>query len=211
MTAAVAKAGDAELLRALRRGDENAFDILVRRHHASLVRLAATYVRSRAAAEDVAQETWLAVLRGLDGFRGECALTTWVFRILANIAKTRALREQRSVPLSSLGDEPTVDPDRFFARGAAAGHWSRPPASWSPEERLESRETMASVAQAIAALPDAQRRVITLRDVEGWSAAEVCELLAISEVNQRVLLHRARSRVRAALEAHFTSVYAEAR
>lgn len=199
-------AADADLLGALRRGDEDAFAALVERYHAALVRLALTYVRDRAVAEEVAQETWLGVLRGLDRFEGRSSLKTWIFRILTNTAKTRGVRERRTVAFSSLarGDEESaveiVGPQRF----AADGSWAEPPQSWDelPESRLLAGETRARIEEAIAALPHVQRAVITLRDVEGWEAEEVCELLGLSDGNQRVLLHRARTSVRRALAGY---------
>jgi RNA polymerase sigma-70 factor (ECF subfamily) len=196
-----------QLLDALRAGDEGAFAALVREYHPSLVRVARIYVSTQAAAEEVAQETWLGVLNGLSRFEGRSSLRTWITRILINQAKTRALRERRSVPFSSLAGElddgPAIDPDRF-RNPLHPGGWSDPPRSWSelPEERLLGAETRAKVLEAIEKLPPMQRRVITLRDVEGWDAAEVRDLLELSEVNQRVLLHRARSRVREALERY---------
>jgi RNA polymerase sigma-70 factor (ECF subfamily) len=192
---------DRSLVAALRAGDEAAFLALVERWHASMVRVARGYVPSRAVAEDVVQETWLAVVRGIDRFEERSSLKTWVFRILVNRAKTRGERERRTVPFSSLAareasdGEASVDPERF----GAGGMWTAPPARL-PEDRLADRETVAEIQAAIDALPDAQRTVITLRDVEGWEAAEVAELLGISDGNQRVLLHRARSKVRAAVE-----------
>jgi RNA polymerase sigma-70 factor (ECF subfamily) len=173
-----------------------------------MVRLARMFVRDRAVAEEVAQEAWLAALQGLDRFEGRSSLKTWLFRILTNRAKTRAEREARSVPFSALAgaggeDEPAVDPDRFLGPGEREpGAWASPPRPWEtlPEERLVSQETLGRVGAAIEALPDAQREVIRLRDVEGWSAQEVCDALGITDGNQRVLLHRARSRVRQALE-----------
>lgn len=200
------------LLAALRHGDEEAFAQLVEAYSPSLLRLAALYVSGRAAAEDVVQETWVAVLNGLGRFEGRSALKTWIFRILVNIAKTRAQREARTIPFSAIatldaeGDEPAVEPDRFVTPEGYAGHgyWSAAPASWEdvPDERLLAIEARERIDGAIAALPPSQREVITLRDVEGWPSDEVCNLLAISETNQRVLLHRARSRVRRALEAY---------
>ena len=194
---------DAALLDRLRAGDEAAFMELVERHHAALVRLAQSFVSSRAVAEEVAQETWLGVLRGIDRFEGRSSLKTWIFRILVNRAKTRGEREARSVPFSSLESEdgPSVDPDRFVE----AGGWASPPRPWEgePVDRLLAGEARAVIDAAIERLPPAQRRVITLRDVEGWPAEEVCDALGLSEANQRVLLHRARSKARAALEAHF--------
>lgn len=198
------------LLSALKAGDEAAFAELVDRYHAGLVRLAMSYVRSRAVAEEVTQETWLGVLRGISRFEGRSSLRTWITRILVNQAKTRAVRERRSVPLSSLAGElddgPAVDPDRF-RNPQHPGGWSDPPQNWAglPEERLLGAETRAKVLEAIEQLPPMQRQVITLRDVEGWDSAEVRDLLELSEVNQRVLLHRARSRVRAALEQYLAA------
>ena len=207
-----ATAGEARLLESLRRGDESAFMALLDLYNAALLRLAMVYVRRRAVAEEVVQETWLGVIRGIDSFEGRSSLKTWIFRILANQAKTKALREGRTVPFSSLESEldsaePAVAPERFADSGHARwpDHWTTPPVSWEaavPEERLLSSETLSRIQDAIDVLPDAQRTVITLRDVEGWRAEEVCELLAISEANQRVLLHRARSKVRRALEEY---------
>jgi len=198
-----------ELCAALRRGDEAAFTRLVSLYHAPLRRLALSYVRTAAVADEVVQETWLGVIRGLDSFEGRSSLKTWIYRILTNTAKTRAERESRTVPLSAIApgedeDEPAVDPSRFLDQQHARwpGHWASPPARWNelPEEHLAGRETLDSLKNAIAALPPAQRQVIVLRDIEGWEADEVCELLNLSQANQRVLLHRARSRVRQALE-----------
>jgi len=205
------RADEAALLAALRRGDEAAFLALVERHHTALVRLAQVYVGDRARAEDVAQEAWLGVVRGLGRFEGRSSLKTWLFRILVNCAKTRAVREARSVPFSDLGDVdladggPSVEPERFHGAGhRIAGHWSDPPRAWDdlPEERLLAAETRGVLGRAIEALPPGQRAVVTLRDVEGLSAAEVCNMLGLSETNQRVLLHRARSRLRQALESY---------
>ncbi len=200
---------DRELVRALRAGDERAFERLVDELGPSLLRVARLYVRSQAVAEEVVQEAWLGVLRGLDRFEGRSSLRTWIFRILTNTAKTRAVREGRSVPLSSLDDGaeddgPAVDPDRFLSAGRLEGHWASAVSRWSeqPEERLAALETMAVVQRAIDALPPTQRAVISLRDVEGWSSDEVRNVLELSETNQRVLLHRARARVRQALEEH---------
>ena len=206
-------AEDAGLVAALRRGDEAAFMWVVERYHPTLLRLALTYVSDRAVAEEVVQDTWLGVLHGLDGFAGRSSLKTWIVRILINTAKTRAQREARSVPFSSLPDpeadsgEPAVDPERFRPPDAAEwpGHWISFPRNWDeiPEDRLLSREALAQIEQAIQALPANQRAVIRLRDVEGWTSEEACNILGISETNQRVLLHRARSRVRRALERYF--------
>jgi RNA polymerase sigma-70 factor, ECF subfamily len=194
-----------ELIAALRAGDEAAFMELVATHQAMMLRVASSYVRTRAVAEEVVQEAWLGVLHGIDRFEGRSSLKTWIFRILTNIAKTRAVREGRSLTFTDLeGPEgPTVDPDRFFAEDhRSAGQWSTPPANWAglPESRLLARETIDHVRAAMGRLPVRQQQVIALRDVEGWSSEEVCQALEISEGNQRVLLHRARAAVRAALE-----------
>ncbi|HEX4363572.1 MAG TPA: sigma-70 family RNA polymerase sigma factor [Solirubrobacteraceae bacterium] len=199
------------LVAALRRGDETAFVTLVERYGASLVRLARTFVRDRAVAEEVVQETWLAVLNGIDRFEGRSSLRTWIFQILSNRAKTRAVRERRSAPFSSLAsdgedDAAAVDADRFRDESHRwAGHWAAAPSDWShlPEERLLGQETLARVREAIERLPSRQADVIVLRDVEGWPPDEVCAALGISDGNQRILLHRARSKVRAALECYF--------
>jgi len=205
---------DPSLVEALRRGDEAAFAWLLDRYHGELVRLAQLYVHQREAAEEVVQETWLGVLRGIARFEGRSSLKTWVFRILTNLAKTRGRREGRSVPFSALWDpeadpsEPAVDPDRFNPpeHPTWPGHWAADPRSWEavPEEWFLSRETRAAIQLAIEALPPSQREVITLRDVEGWTSEEVCNALGISETNQRVLLHRARAKVRSALERYFS-------
>lgn len=199
-----------ELLDRLRAGDEAAFAGLVERLGPAMLRLAMTFVRTRAVAEEVVQETWLGVLEGIDRFEGRSSVKTWILRILANVARTRAVREGRSLPFSSFDaaagerGEPAVDTERFVADGPNAGAWQSPPTPWEdvPEDHLLSHEARAAIAEAIAALPGAQRTVITLRDVEGWSPAEVCNALDVSETNQRVLLHRARSKVRRALERY---------
>jgi len=201
-------ADEAELLARLRDGDERAFEMLVDRHYGTMLAVARGYVKSRAVAEEVVQEAWLGVLKGLDRFEGRSSLRTWIIRIVANIAQTRGAREARSVPLSSLapeGEEAPVDPDRFRGRDDAfPGHWRAYPSDWRalPEHALLGRETLELVMAAVSELPPAQRQVIVLRDISGLSSEEVCEALDISGGNQRVLLHRARSRVRAALEAH---------
>ena len=197
-------------LDALRRGDEAAFLRLVRTQHSALVRLALVYAPSREVAEECVQETWIAVLRGLDGFEGRASLRTWISRILVNIVRRRAAAEHRELPFSSLGDSgdavPAVEPERFFRSGPNEGHWASPPREWSvPEQEMLSHELRDVVAAAIAALPPNQRVVITLRDVEGWTSDEVGALLEIEPGNQRVLLHRARSRVRAALERYLAT------
>jgi RNA polymerase sigma-70 factor, ECF subfamily len=196
-----------EQLAALRAGDERAFAALVDEHGAAMLRVARLYVRDRAAAEEAVQEAWLGVLKGIERFEGRSSLRTWLLRIVANVARTKGVRESRSVPFSALGDEgPSVPEERF--RGAEdrwAGHWASPPEEWArPEQELLSAETRAQVVAAIDALPDTQRQVISLRDVEGWSADEVCNVLGLSETNQRVLLHRARTKVRAALDGYLT-------
>jgi RNA polymerase sigma-70 factor (ECF subfamily) len=200
---------DRQLCAALRRRDEAAFAALVERYHVPLKRLARAYVRSDAVADEVVQETWLGVVRGIDRFQGRSSLKTWIYQILTNTAKSRGARESRSVPLSSLElavDDPAVDPSRFLDEQHERwpGHWAAPPARWDelPEECLAGRETIDMVKSAISKLPPVQRQVIVLRDIEGWEAGEVCDLLDLSEANQRVLLHRARSKVRQALEDH---------
>jgi RNA polymerase sigma-70 factor, ECF subfamily len=205
---AVTSAAEAELLARLRDGDERAFEELVDRHYGTMLAVARGYVKSRAVAEEVVQEAWLGVLKGLDRFEGRSSLRTWIIRIVANIARTRGVREARSVPLSSLapeGEEAAVDPDRFRGSDDAfPGHWRQYPSDWQalPEQSLFGRETLELVMAVVKELPPAQQQVITLRDITGCSAEEVCEALEISAGNQRVLLHRARSRVRSALEEH---------
>ena len=203
--------GDVELVAALRAGDERAFADLVERMHPSLVRLARSWVDSPAVAEEVAQEAWLGVLRGLDTFEFRSSLKTWIFRILVNRAKTRGERESRTVPFSDAAgasepDRPSVDPDRFLDADHARWphHWGTPPQRWDelPEERLLGSETRTLIEHEIQSLPPAQRQVIELRDVEGMDSDEVCQLLGLSAGNQRVLLHRARSHVRRALERY---------
>ena len=198
----------ADQLAALRAGDERAFRALVDEHEPLLLRLALMYAPSRAVAEEVVQETWLAVLNGLDGFQGRASLRTWMSSILINQARRRGGREARSLPFSSLADgddAPAVDPDRFLDGGDWPGHWRANPSDWSgqPEERLLGKEVRAVVDRELARLSPPQREVVTLRDVEGWPAEEVGALLEITPGNQRVLLHRGRSRVRAALERYF--------
>jgi RNA polymerase sigma-70 factor (ECF subfamily) len=207
-------ADDAALIAALRDRDEAAFAALILRYHPSLVRIATLFVREREVAEEVAQETWIGVLRGIERFEGRSSFRTWLFGILANQAKRHGERERRTIPFSALsapprGDEPAVAADRFLPMDAEwAGHWASPPPTWelAPEEAFFSKEVRGQIDLAIAALPPNQRAVITLRDVEGWEAADVCNALGLSQTNQRVLLHRARSRVRQALEDHFSPV-----
>jgi RNA polymerase sigma-70 factor (ECF subfamily) len=203
-------AEEQRLVARLRARDADAFMELVERYGPSMLRVALLFVATRAVAEEVVQETWLAVLAGIDRFEGRSSLKTWIFRILTNRAKTRGVREARSIPFSSLApaelgsDEPSVDPDRFLPADhpRRPGHWAAAPQSWAglPEDRLLAAETLEVISDAIDRLPPVQRAVISLRDVEGWGSEEVREALDLSEGNQRVLLHRARSKVRAVLE-----------
>ena len=210
---------DEVLVPALCRGDADAFATLVDRHSRAMIRVAMAYVPSRAAAEEAVQETWIAVMRGIDRFEGRASLKTWIFRILTNVAMRAGARERRSVPFSALAEaedtgEPSVDPDRFLPadHDRFPGHWAVMPARWpTPEEGLLAGETRDVIARAIAELPVAQRTVIALRDVEGWSSEEVGEALEISAGNQRILLHRARSRVRNAIEDYFEKRNADER
>jgi RNA polymerase sigma-70 factor, ECF subfamily len=201
---------DAEIVAALKRGDERVFADLVDAYSPGLLRMAQMFVRDRAVAEDVVQDTWIAVLRGIDRFEGRSSLKTWIYRILMNTAKTRGQRESRSIPFSAAvsSDEPSVEPDRFLdANQRFAGGWMLGPSEWlTPEEELLQGETRGAIRAAIDELPEAQRAVITMRDVEGFPAEEVAELLGISDGNQRVLLHRVRSKVRRAIEAHLGAV-----
>ncbi len=195
--------GDPEL-DALKAGDEAAFADLLDRYQGPLFRLAMGHLHDRDAAEDAVQETWLQVLAGLDRFEGRSSLKTWIFGILLNVARSRRRRESRLVPFTSLfrrdepGGGPIVDPDRFNA----AGNWTSLPDNWAnlPESRLLSREVLGRVGAAIDELPAKLREVIVLRDVAGLPAGDVVALLGISEVNQRVRLHRARGHVRRVLE-----------
>lgn len=194
---------ESALLASLRAGDERAFMHLVEQYTPGMRRLALTFVRTPALADEVVQEAWLAVLNGLDRFEGRSSLRTWIYSIVANIARTRAVREARSVPLSSLApadaedDEPAVDPDRFLSEG----DWARPIEPW---RQVLDAEARGVIDAAIAKLPPLQAQVIQLRDIEGWSSEDVRNVLELSETNQRVLLHRARSKVRAALEEYLT-------
>ena len=194
------------LVEGLRAGDEAAFAAVMRMYGRGMLRVAEMYVSSRAVAEDVVQEAWVGVLRGIGRFEGRSSLKTWLYRIVANTAKTRGVRESRSVPFSSLGDdgdEGTVDADRFLGSGERfPGHWAVPPQAWAPEGRLLADETLEVVERAIEKLPPAQRAVITMRDVQGFTSEEVCNALDLTETNQRVLLHRARAKVRSALEEY---------
>jgi RNA polymerase sigma-70 factor (ECF subfamily) len=208
MQTQLATTAEAELLARLRAGDEKAFEALVAGLYRTMLTVARTYVNDRAVAEEVVQETWLAVIQGLDRFEGRSSLKTWILSILVNKAKTRGTREARSVPFAALAaeaDEPAVAPERFRGpEDGFPGHWRAYPGHWptSPETAAQDRETLRVAMRAIADLPPAQRTVIRMRDVEGYSSEEVCAALEVSEGNQRVLLHRARSRVRSALERH---------
>ena len=196
---------ETELIERLRAGDGQAFRELVASHQAALLRLAKTFVPSRAVAEEVVQETWIAVIKGIAKFEHRSSLKTWITRILVNIARTKGVKERRTVPMGSLGLDadtgPAVSPDRFTGPPGRGG-WSEPPARWSdlPEEIVAGNATISKVVETIHQLPEQQRWVVMLRDVEDWSATDVRGLLGLSEVNQRVLLHRGRSTVRAALE-----------
>jgi RNA polymerase sigma-70 factor, ECF subfamily len=198
---------DHELVQRLRDRDESAFVELIDRYGATMLRVAQMYVRDRATAEEVVQETWLAVLNGIDRFEERSSLKTWLFRILTNRAKTRGQRDGRMVPFSALAGasdepDPSVDPDRFFGPDSPhPGAWAAPPVAW-PQEKLLESETLGVIEMAIDELPETQRDVILLRDVDGWTPMEVSDALGITDGNQRVLLHRARSRVRAALERY---------
>jgi RNA polymerase sigma-70 factor, ECF subfamily len=201
---------DADVLARLRAGDDTAFAELVDRWSPSMLRIARTYVATRQAAEDAVQDAWLGVVRGLAAFEGRSSLRTWVFTILVNQARSRGAREARTVPMSDLGAEggPTVDPDRF--RGPAdpyPDHWTPAgiPVQWEghPEGRALAGEALRLLGTALTALPARQRVVVTLRDVQGLTGDEVCDVLGISAGNQRVLLHRARAALRAQLEDYY--------
>ncbi len=205
---------DDRLVAAIQSGDEAMFAWLLDTWSPGMIRTARGYVANDESAEDVVQDTWLAVLRGIDRFEGRSSLRTWVYRILVNTAKSRGVKEHRTVPLADLAPEdfgPTVDPARF--RGPDdpyPGHWKQVPPAWpspehpSPEHDVLSREVRQAIEAALADLPARQRVVITLRDVEGYSSEEVCTILEISAANQRVLLHRARAAVRGRLEEYHT-------
>ena len=193
---------DAALVKRLLAGDQSAFTALVDTHHTKLLRLARTFVQDGATAEEVVQDTWMGVLKGLHSFEGRSTLKTWIFRILTNRAQTRAKREGRSIAFSALvgpDEEPAVDPARF----AKNGRWADPPKAWvshTPEKQALLGEARAVIEEAIKELPPNQRAVVTLRDIEGLSPEDVCSTLEISESNHRVLLHRGRSKLRTALE-----------
>jgi RNA polymerase sigma-70 factor (ECF subfamily) len=200
---------DEQTLAALRAGDEGTFRDLFARSYPMMKRVARSYVASDAVAEEIVQETWMAIVTGIDRFEGRSALGTWIFSVLTNQAKTHSARERRAVPFSCVApsgaEEPAVDPDRFQKDDDAwPGHWATPPRPWQkPERRLLSLEARDRLKSALAELPDRQRLIVGLRDVEGHSAEEVCELLSLSPENQRVLLHRGRARLRAVLEEYF--------
>lgn len=200
----LASAADEVLIDGLRSGDQVVVFELVEAWSSSMLRLALVFVQARAVAEEVVQDTWIAVLEGIERFESRSTLRTWVFSILTNRAKTRAMHERRSMPFSALeGEGPAVEPERFLpATDGWAGHWASPPGPLPPEELLLASETRQQLAAAIRLLPPVQRAVLSLRDVEGWSADEVCNVLELSETNQRVLLHRGRSTVRQALERY---------
>ena len=202
-----APSDDLDLIQRLRAREEDAFMSLVDRLQPMMLRVARMYVSSQAVAEEVVQEAWLGVLQGIDRFEGRSSLRTWILRIVSNIAKTKGQREGRSVPFASLAgddlDRPTFDPDRFLGPGEEwAGHWSSMPTEWRglPDERALASETLSVVRAAIDSLPPMQAEVIRLRDVLGWTSEEVRNALDLTETNQRVLLHRARAKVRRALE-----------
>ncbi len=188
---------DAELVARLRAGDEQAFVALVSRHHAAMLRLAGSFVSSTAIAEEVVQDTWLAVLRGIDGFAGRASFRTWLLSILVNRARSTGVREHRSIAVADAG--PAVDRARFDASGA----WASPPQHWveDSDDRLLAQGLSDRIQAALDELPARQREVVVLRDIDGLDGREVCEALEISEANQRVLLHRGRSRLRQALES----------
>jgi RNA polymerase sigma-70 factor (ECF subfamily) len=198
---------DSILVKALCTRDVDAFAYLVDRYHAPLVRIARIYVPNREVAEEAVQETWLAVVQGIERFEQRSSLKTWLYRILINIARARGVKEQRTIPYAAaemLDDEPSVDPRRFRRSGRYKGGWKTPPESWpEPEQRALDVEMLGAIQSAAEQLPPAQREVLTLRDITGWSSSEVCDALEISEGNQRVLLHRARSKIRAALEDYY--------
>ena len=203
-----AASDDLDLVARLRAGDEQAFEGLVARNYSTMLAVARTHVHSRSVAEDVVQEAWLGLLGSLDRFEGRSSLRTWMLAIVVNKARTRSQRDRRVIPFAALvreGDEPAVEPERFRSAGEPyPGHWRGYPSNWgqSPETVLQDRETLRVAMRAIAKLPPVQQTVIRMRDVEGYSSDEVCTALELSAANQRVLLHRARSQVRTALERH---------
>ncbi len=202
---------EAGLIKALQGGDETVFAAAMEWYSGSLLRLAMSYAPSRAVAEEVVQETWMGVLEGINRFEGRSSFKTWLFRILTNRAKTRGVRESRyepfglGVPSADSDDGPSFEDSLFVVEGPGKGHWTNPPQDWepdTPERALLSKECREAIEKAIEGLPSTQRQVITLRDVEGVSSEEVCNILDISETNQRVLLHRARTKVRVVLDPY---------
>jgi RNA polymerase sigma-70 factor (ECF subfamily) len=195
-------ADDAQIVLRLRAGDEDAFRELVRKLHRALQKVAQAFVASPEAAEEVVQDTWVAVVSQIDRFEERSTLRTWIGSILVNLAKTRGVRDKRTTPFSSLSPEEAdpVEPERF----GASGFWSLPPKRWddAPEALLLRKEAREAIEKELSGLPAAQRTVVVLRDLEGWSSEEVCNVLGVSETNQRVLLHRGRQRLRAALERY---------
>lgn len=212
-TTAEPEISEEALIAGLRRADERIFLALVTKYHAAMLRIATAFVLDSAVGEEIVQEAWLGVIKGIDRFEGRSSLKTWIFSILANCAKTRRSRESRTIPFSDLNpfeeydDEPLVDPERF----TPADHpqwpnaWADPPSRWAydPEDQVLTAEVMGCIQRAIAALPASQQAIITLRDIDGWPAEEVCNVLGLTETNQRVILHRARAKVRRALEMYF--------
>lgn len=203
---------DSDLVARLRAGDEDAFRTLVDQYHAPLRRMARTHVATDAAADEVVQDVWVGVLRGIDRFEQRSSLKTWIYRILLNIARTRGVRDKRSLPFSSLSGEnedgPAFDPDQFqTAADSSPGHWSWTafPTRWhdQPEVRAVGHETLRVIREALQQLPASQQAVVRLRDIDGWSSTEVCNALDLTETNQRVLLHRGRAKLRVALDAYF--------
>ena len=202
---------ETQLLEALRQGDEAAFSSLIDRYHTRLLRVARSYVSSEAIAEEVVQETWLGVLEGIHQFEGRSSLKTWIFRILTNRAKTRGQREHRYVSFTDAApqgedeDDRAMEPERFHTSGPRTGHWAVPPTTWdeqTPERLLSSKEGMTLLQQAIQALPANQRQIMIFRDIEGIDSEEICQSMNISATNQRVLLHRARTKVRSVLNQY---------
>lgn len=201
---------EASLTARLKQGEEGAFDELVKRHHSALIRMAMGYVADRELAEEVVQDTWMAVIKGLDRFEGRSSLRTWIFGIMIHKAKDRGVREKRHTTFSDFETfdddrEEAVDPSRFHQSGEWTGHWAVPPQPWdeqTPEKLLASQQAVNAMHRAIDALPSTLKAVLILRDVEGVEAKEVCEILKITETNLYVRLHRARERVRQAVEAY---------
>jgi RNA polymerase sigma-70 factor, ECF subfamily len=209
ITASSAPLTDERTVAGLRAGDDRTFRELFERNYPMMKRVARGYVTCDAVAEEVVQDTWMAIVTGIDRFEGRSALSTWMFSILTHQAKSHSARERRSLPFSSATpsdvEEPTVNPDRFQSDDEAwPGHWATPPRPWQrPERRLLSLEAREQLKNALPELPERQRQIVALRDIEGLSGEEACDLLGLSQENQRVLLHRGRSRLRAALESYF--------